>query len=134
MTMKRLHKSWVAGLFVFSFLPLAFGFCCCLNDTLAGFFSASKDNKSSYEDHCSGHKQSHPTPKQCEHDQLSAKTANEILIITTALPSIAGFTSHHAGEFVSLTKTNFKTNFFDTGPPHTISSTPLYLRISVLRI
>ena len=135
MTMKRSHKSWVAGLFVFSFLPLAFGFCCCLNDTLASFFSTSKNNKSSHEDHCSGHKQSDSTQKQCEHDQLAAKTANEILIITTSLPSIVSFTSHHADDFVSQTKINLKTNFFDTGPPGShFSTTPIYLRISSLRI
>ena len=133
--MHKSHKSFMASLFVFSFIPLAFGFCCCLNDTLAGIFSTSKNSINNHEDHCSGHKQSKSTQKQCEHDQLAAKTPNEILIITTSLPSIVSFTSHHADDFVSLTKINLKTNFFDTGPPGSHFSTiPIYLRISSLRI
>lgn len=108
-------------------LPAALGLCCCLPEALADDTPAPSCHKQHADE------AGQNSRDECRHDQVTGSPAQEAP--AAAQTPAFNLASRVPAEF------SFETSvapaglgFFDTGPPDSAVSLPIYLKISVFRI
>lgn len=138
--MRKRHKSFIAGMFILVIIPLAMGVCCCIDDVFASISPAPQ-----HHEHVHQHQHEHQHAAErgqksgdhdhgdCEHDQLIANGPSSVFV-SNHLPISLSLFKNYISRSVSLVQADSRVDFIDTGPPGRLSSLPLYLEISNLRI